>query len=101
MVRRYEYQPCIPTRGTEGPAGPDLVSRDGSPDSPSWRRSDDDWTKPPVTCADLRFGKFYFASWFKESPLSPEGKVRSLSSEYGQNVATFSLKERCADGGLT
>jgi hypothetical protein len=28
--------------------------------------------------------------------------VRSLSSEYGQNVATFSLKERCTDGaGLT
>jgi len=23
MVRQYEYQPCIPTRGTEVPAGPD------------------------------------------------------------------------------
>jgi hypothetical protein len=39
---------------------------------------------------------------FKESPLSPEGKVRSVGSEYGQNVATFSLKERCTDAaGLT
>jgi hypothetical protein len=55
-----------------------------------------------LPCADLRSGKFYFASWSKESPLSPEGKVRSVGSEYGQNVATFSLKERCTDGaGLT
>jgi hypothetical protein len=27
--------------------------------------------------------------------------LRSLGSEYGQNVVTFSRKERCADGGLT
>jgi bifunctional non-homologous end joining protein LigD len=25
MVRQYEYQPCIPTRGTEVPAGPDWL----------------------------------------------------------------------------
>jgi bifunctional non-homologous end joining protein LigD len=32
MVRQYEYQPCIPTRGTEVPAGPDWfheVKHDG------------------------------------------------------------------------
>ena len=25
MVRQYEYQPCIPTRGTKVPAGPDWL----------------------------------------------------------------------------
>ena len=25
MVRQYEYQPCIPTRGTKVPAGPDWI----------------------------------------------------------------------------
>src|SRR3954464_8112550 len=25
MMRQYEYQPCIPTRGTEVPAGPDWL----------------------------------------------------------------------------
>jgi len=25
MVRRYEYQPCIPTRGTKVPSGPEWL----------------------------------------------------------------------------
>lgn len=55
MLRRLEYQPCIPTRGTEVLAGRDwfyeikhddyrlIVQRDGQP---QWYREGSRWSEP-------------------------------------------------------
>jgi bifunctional non-homologous end joining protein LigD len=67
MVRQYEYQPCIPTRGTQVPAGPEwlheikhdgyrlIVQRDGARVR-LFTRNGHDWTGryPLIVEAALR-----------------------------------------------
>jgi hypothetical protein len=70
--------------------GPDLVSRDGfrlivQRAGEEARDGRNRQLRAP-TCVSASSILLHVA---KESPLSPEGKVRSLGSEYGQNVATY------------
>src|SRR5213595_3886060 len=73
MVRHYHYQPCIPTRGTEVPSGPDwfheikhdgyrlIVQREGKRVRLLTRRGHD-WSDryPLITQAALRLRKSSF-----------------------------------------
>jgi bifunctional non-homologous end joining protein LigD len=67
VVRQYEYQPCIPTRGTKVPAGPDwiheikhdgyrLIVQRGGSRVRLFTRNGNDWTSryPLIVEAALR-----------------------------------------------
>jgi bifunctional non-homologous end joining protein LigD len=86
MVRQYEYQPCIPTRGTEVPAGPDwfheikhdgyrlIVQREGKRVRLLSRRGYD-WSDryPLITQAALRLRRTAFVIDGEAVVLGPDG----------------------------
>ena len=86
MVRQYEYQPCIPTRGTEVPAGPDwfheikhdgyrlIVQREGKRVRLLTRRGYD-WSDryPLIAEAALRLRKQSFVIDGEAVVLGPDG----------------------------
>src|SRR5947207_5133030 len=84
MVRQYEYQPCIPTRGTEVPAGPDwfheikhdcyrlIVQREGKRVRLLTRRGYD-WSDRYVAEAALRLRKQSFVVDGEAVVLGPDG----------------------------
>src|SRR5258705_13875411 len=85
MVRQYEYQPCIPTRGTKVPAGPDwfheikhdgyrlIVQRDGARVRLFTRNGHDRTSRYPLIVeAVLRL--------LKNSKLSPRTAGRGKAS---------------------
>src|SRR4051794_6545877 len=86
MVRQYEYQPCIPTRGTEVPAGPDwfheikhdgyrlIVQREGKRVRLLTRRGYD-WSDkyPLISEAALRLRKTSFVIDGEAVVLAPNG----------------------------
>ena len=86
MVRQYEYQPCIPTRGTEVPAGPDwfheikhdgyrlIVQREGKRVRLLTRRGYD-WSDryPLIAEAALRLRKQSFVIDGVAVVLGPDG----------------------------
>src|SRR3982751_4388717 len=88
MVRQYEYQPCIPTRGTKVPSGPDwlheikhdgyrlIVEREGKRVRLLIRRGYD-WSDryPLITQAALRVRKSSFVIDGEAVVLGPDGNL--------------------------
>src|SRR5438067_13864160 len=86
MLRKLKYQPCIPTRGTKVPAGPDwlheikhdgyrlIVQREGKRARLLTRRGYD-WSDryPLITEAALRLLKQWFAIVGEAVVLGPDG----------------------------
>jgi len=86
MLRKLEYLPCIPTRGSEVPAGPDwlheikhdgyrlVVQREGKRVRLFTRRGYD-WSDryPLITQATLRLGKSSFVIDGEAVVLGPDG----------------------------
>jgi bifunctional non-homologous end joining protein LigD len=95
IVRQYEYQPCIPTRGTEVPAGPDwfheikhdgfrlIVQREGKRVRLFTRRGYD-WSNryPLITQAALRVRKTAFVIDGEAVVLGPDG-ISDFDALYG------------------
>ena len=94
-MRQYEYQPCIPTRGTEVPAGPDwfheikhdgfrlIVQREGKRVRLFTRRGYD-WSNryPLITQAALRVRKTAFVIDGEAVVLGPDG-ISDFDALYG------------------
>ncbi len=86
MVRQFQFQPCIPTRGTEVPAGPDwiheikhdgyrlIVRREGKRVR-LFTRNGHDWTDrfPLIVEAALRLRKTSFVIDGEAVVLGPDG----------------------------
>ena len=115
MVRQYEYQPCLPTRGTEVPAGPDffheikhdgfrlIVHREGKRVRLFTRRGYD-WSNryPLITQAALRFRKRAFVIDGEAVVLGPDG-ISDFDALYGgkrNDEATLYAFDLLSDDGV-
>src|SRR5467141_438615 len=89
MVRQFQFQPCIPTRGTEVPAGPDWVheiKHDGyrlivRRAVRFYTRNAYDWTVrlPAIAAAAQRIKAKSFTIDNEAVEVGPDGVSRSMS----------------------